>query len=150
MKHVGFTGTQRGMTIAQAKSVGAVLGRVTGGDSWFHHGDCIGADYEAHTIAKQLGWKIHLHPPTDMRRRVYCKPDKSDMPQDYLARNRNIANTVSMLIAAPGGPEQLRSGTWSTVRYARKRQIPIVIVWQDGRIEKEGSTSGYWDWIRKI
>lgn len=33
--------------------------------------------------------------------------------------------------------EQLRSGTWSTIRYARRVDIPRVIVYPDGSIVKE-------------
>ena len=38
----------------------------------------------------------------------------------YLERNKNIVNAVDFIIAAPDGPEKVRSGTWSTVRYAKK------------------------------
>jgi len=42
------------------------------------------------------------------------------MPTPYLSRNRAIVDETEMLIATPAEfTEQQRSGTWSTVRYAR-------------------------------
>lgn len=45
----------------------------------------------------------------------------------YLERNKDIANEgIDGLIAAPSGwVEELRSGTWATVRYARKLKRTI-------------------------
>jgi hypothetical protein len=42
-------------------------------------------------------------------------------PKPPLARDRDIVNAVEFLIAAPKSDDQtLRSGTWTTIRYARK------------------------------
>ena len=48
------------------------------------------------------------------------------------AQHKQIVNVCDVLIAAPSGPEKLRSGTWSTVRYARKLHKNITIVLPDG------------------
>jgi hypothetical protein len=37
----------------------------------------------------------------------------------------------------PSGPERLRSGTWATVRYARKLRKPITILWANGEVTEE-------------
>jgi hypothetical protein len=37
-----------------------------------------------------------------------------------------------------GFAENRRSGTWSTVRRARERGIPICIIWPNGNVEREG------------
>ncbi len=51
------------------------------------------------------------------------------MRGEELDRNRDIVAAVSILIAAPETDiEEQRSGTWATVRYARKKGIPVVIV----------------------
>ena len=43
-----------------------------------------------------------------------------------------------MLSATPGGfKEELRSGTWACVRYARKADRPVHIVWPDGKVNAE-------------
>ncbi len=56
----------------------------------------------------------------------------------YLARNRDIVNAADVLIAGPGGMEEImRSGTWATVRYARKKQKPVIIVYPNGEVVRE-------------
>ena len=98
-------------------------------DIVLHSGDCVGADELAFKYAKKLGWKNELHPPTNPKYRAYCKgyahPEK-----DYLARNRDIVDSSKVLIAFPKDPdkEELRSGTWATIRYAKKRGKKIYYV----------------------
>ena len=48
-------------------------------------------------------------------------------PKPYLDRNRDIVDACEVLLATPDGPERLRSGTWSTVRYARKIGKPVEV-----------------------
>jgi len=46
---------------------------------------------------------------------------------DELKRDRRQVAWSHILIAAPKtNEEMLRSGTWATVRYARKRHIPVI------------------------
>lgn len=60
--------------------------------------------------------------------------------KDYLARNHDIVDAAGLLIAAPSGPaEKRRSGTWATVRHARKQGTRIWIVLPSGEIAVEGS-----------
>jgi outer membrane protein insertion porin family len=54
-----------------------------------------------------------------------------------LDRNRAIVDSCDVLIACPKGPEEQRSGTWATVRYARKQKKRIVIIWPDGEVTEE-------------
>lgn len=131
VKHIGFTGTQRGMTPAQAAELKAFL--VTHKDTIesFRHGDCIGADEEAHNIAAEvLGEeRIYIHPPADNKKQAFCESPHILPPREYLTRNLNIVRASDIVIAAPKSEiEELRSGTWSTVRRAREMNRPVMIL----------------------
>lgn len=142
--HIGFTGTQRGMTKPQTAVVRRFLEMVfeeaSGMDRCFHHGDCIGADAQAHQLAIGLGYSIELHPPDDSSKRAFCRDcgrERAALP--YLIRNRAIVDVSNMVIAAPAEEhgEVLRSGTWSTVRYARRQKKMLIVVRPSGASEGE-------------
>jgi len=126
---VGFTGTQVGMSDRQKYELEKFFhDNELGKDDEFHHGDCIGADMQADTIARAFGLQIHIHPPSNYSKRAFCaeKGDTVYMEQEYLERNKAIVDSSQWLVAAPKGEEEeLRSGTWSTVRYARKKGMLI-------------------------
>lgn len=122
------------MTRQQAKEVGALFA----GWQELHHGDCVGADAEAHDLfaaAGSLTNRIVVHPPTDARLRAFVKDaDETLIPLPYLERNAAIVEATDALIAAPAEDRQSRSGTWWTVGYARRLKRPIAIVFPDGSI----------------
>jgi predicted Rossmann fold nucleotide-binding protein DprA/Smf involved in DNA uptake len=65
--------------------------------------------------------------------------DRIYVPRPYLVRNRDIVDVCNLLLATPGGTvEQLRSGTWATIRYARRIGRPVWIVFPNGEVRKEG------------
>lgn len=133
MKVIGFTGTQRGMAAAQRTKLQDILGAERQGNFGFHHGDCIGADSEAHDVAERLGAYIVVHPPKNPSKRANRKGDILCPVKPYLRRNHDIVNACDVLIAAPARcVEVMRSGTWATVRYARKQHKPVVILWPQG------------------
>jgi hypothetical protein len=127
---IGFTGTRNGMTYRQKTALRTILWSIGGEGNEFHHGDCIGADAEADRIARGPGMHIVIHPPTDSKARAYCGLDGDTVNPEfpYLERNRRIVDSTSLLIAAPEGPESVRSGTWSTVRYARQHGWSTIIL----------------------
>lgn len=129
---VGFTGTQRGMTPAQEAGVERLLRGLS--PERVHHGDCIGADAEFHHLATNAGMWIVVHPPENQAKQALCRGDEARPQKSYLARNHDIVDESEMLIAAPSGPEELRSGTWATVRYARKVGKPVLVVTPDGEL----------------
>jgi hypothetical protein len=146
--HVGFTGTQQGMTAEQMLALerGLAFWRDIGKyDLTGHHGDCIGADAEFHAIMKPYQTTPPvIHPPDNPSKRAFCEPYSSMMPPlPYLERNRSIVRNSDRLIGCPKSfTEELRSGTWSTLRYALKHPgyaSPFVI-WPDGSIEAFASS----------
>lgn len=127
---IGFTGTQRGMPRTQASIIGSYFHHIE-----LHHGDCIGADEQAHNLAKSNGsCRIVIHPPLNSYKRAWCpNADTVLSPLDYLDRNRAIVDRTDLLLAAPGEyEEQLRSGTWATIRYAKKQSKKVIIIYPDG------------------
>lgn len=54
-------------------------------------------------------------------------------PGDYRERNQCMVNSSHVLLAFPETPKEiLRSGTWMTIRMARKAKIPIYFHPLDG------------------
>jgi hypothetical protein len=133
----GFTGTSEGMTKTQRAAFRALVIGLPRFEV-FHHGDCVGADAQAHnTVRKRTDARIIVHPPANDKARAFCKGASFTYESDeYLVRNRNIVNRCQHLIATPKGPEVLRSGTWSTVRYAKKIDRPLTIIYPDGEIQR--------------
>jgi len=133
MNRIGFTGTQRGMTDKQKVAVGEILSAFRGAE--LHHGDCVGADAEAHGIAETIPMRIVIHPPENESKRAFKRADYYEPRAPYLTRNQAIVYGTDFLIATPGEPtEQLRSGTWSTVRTARRYHKKVFLVLPDGRV----------------
>jgi len=128
---IGFTGTRQGMTPAQQRALRDLLAAHRG--AVLHHGDCIGADAQAHDIAVELGFSVVIHPPDDARQRAFKSAPHIRTPKPYLVRNKHIVRETELLIAAPAEfIEQHRSGTWSTVRFARRLGRPVRIILPDG------------------
>lgn len=99
---VGFTGSRKGMTKKQRSRLRKILSNyVEEYTVTFRHGDCIGADEQAHKIAKNLGCRIVIHPPIDDKQRAYKKGNKTLKPKKYLERNKDIVNNSDKIIACP-------------------------------------------------
>ncbi len=132
---VGFTGTQQGMTPEQLRELPALIA----GALEFHHGDCVGSDEQAHGLALAACLWIKAHPARFKGKRAFC--DRCNVvaaAKDPLVRNRDIVDETDRLIATPRWMyEALRSGTWATVRYARKIGRPITIIWPNGNVVHE-------------
>ena len=130
MNTIGFTGTRRGVSTVRIEALESFLRvRRAEGFTMFRHGDCQGADEQAHHAACRAGYWITLHPPSDARHRAYCQAHTTLNAKPYLQRNRHIVDHSDILVALPVDParSELQSGTWSTVRYARNRCIPVYL-----------------------
>lgn len=141
---LGFSGTRYGMTEAQMRAFVAYV--LSHRPIEFHHGDCIGADAEAHAAVLSLiilpPIDIVLHPPIDPSKRAFCSGTSRVLPPArYVVRNHSIVDMTDELVATPRLAEaaEPRSGTWATTRYARKVGKPITTIWPDGQIEQATS-----------
>jgi hypothetical protein len=143
---LGFTGTQEGMQPQQQEAVEQWLCSFRPGTiTEFHHGDCIGADAQCHQsiLFFHPTCRTVCHPPENDSKRAFTDNDDTREPGPYLERNQAVVDAVDVLLAAPKEQtgDVLRSGTWATIRRARKRGIPIVIVRPDGTYEVESPTA---------
>lgn len=114
-----------------------------------HHGDCIGGDAEIHRLIRltfspddesKRTVALKVHPCIADSQRAFCKAKGPDDEwfddKDPLRRNHDIVDACTLLIAFPGEmSEKLRSGTWSTIRYARKVGRKTIIVLPNGETQ---------------
>lgn len=103
-----------------------------------HHGDCVGSDEDFHHELSNTSINIFVHPPIKEDYRAFCKGHTVLPPKDYLIRNRDIVNICDVLVGFPRSEqEEVRSGTWSTIRYARKVGKKIILIFPNGNIKDE-------------
>jgi hypothetical protein len=138
MQIIGFTGSRSGMTSKQKDALEACLAFAFLPGAEFHHGGCIGADVKAAAIAKEIGYFIVEWPGYNWERKTpawarYKGNDRVMSINPYMLRNQYIVDAVSELYATPKeATEQLRSGTWSTIRKGRKKGIYIHVIGPNG------------------
>lgn len=133
---LGFTGTRKGMTLAQKAEVIAYLkdklpDRVV-------HGDCVGADAEFDEICRVLGIPRGIRPCTieSMRARCDLKENAAIVlaaPKPPMARNRDIVTDSFRLLATPLR-RRMGSGTWATIGFGERANRPVCVVLPDGTV----------------
>jgi hypothetical protein len=133
---VGFTGTRHGCSPAQLAALERQLNSMPMAE--FHHGDCLGADAQAHAIVVDRVWVV-IYPSNIPRSRAYCiGACRTYPPKPPLERNSDIVKCTDVLVACPNGMyEEQRSGTWATIRYARAAKRKIIIVWPNGEVKED-------------
>lgn len=140
---IGFTGTRKGMSRAQQVTLRDILSQYSGLDT-LHHGDCVGSDAQADSIAHKLSLLRCIHPPSETKYRAYCTVPNGAIgvlkPRPYLVRDRNIAVHSDFLIVTPKEsymPRSTRgSGTWYTAIYMKlSLSKPVKVIWPNGDIK---------------
>jgi len=127
---IGFTGTRKGMTDGQRISLARIVDNTEIGSAV--HGGAIGADEEFDALMVSKGIERLILPSNLPNQRMARQGGTWLEPQPPLERNRAIVDACDFLVAAPEGPETVRSGTWSTIRYARKKGRQVTIIWPNG------------------
>lgn len=131
---VAFSGTRKGMTDQQKVALKAYLLSQKEGGCLLIHGGAWGADTEAHVVAVEAGYAIGIVPASPYHGNLESVEWILE-PEAPLKRNRRIVNCSQQLIATPAGfEEELRSGTWATVRYAARAKVPTTVVWPNGEL----------------
>ena len=139
---LGFTGTRKGWTPQQAFAVRDCLASLP---DEAVHGGAIGADESFDTLLRQNGFvgnKILIYAMENRQRfwldHVPVGLRLQGCSGSPLARNLLIIKVCNHLLATPATDHEVRrSGTWATVRYARKARKPITLVFPDGNVKEE-------------
>jgi len=141
---IGFTGSRKGMTEDQQEAVRLQLKELVEEHSdkqlQAHHGDAIGADAQFHVACQQLKLPVVIHPSTDEKDRAFCEgAHVTNLPVEFAEQTSAIVNLCQILLAAPDGYKEKKrgSGTWMTIRAARKAEKTIVLCYPDGSRETE-------------
>lgn len=122
------------MSEKQSCAVRAILtAHYAAGAREFHHGDCVGADAEAHAIARDIGYSVHVHPPENRSFRAYCYGDVNSEPDTYMNRNKAIVGASTIMVGCPASEtREQRSGTAATMAYSLSVGVPVVMVAPSG------------------
>jgi predicted Rossmann fold nucleotide-binding protein DprA/Smf involved in DNA uptake len=144
---IGFTGTRIGMTGPQYLEVTKQLMELQ--PDTLINGGAVGADEQvicwvvANRYALKIasGMIVEIYPASVSRERYWNRYLHQRLietiwrVQEPLTRNRIIAERCTKLIAAPSSyQEQIRSGTWATIRYAKKAEKPVTVIFPDGAV----------------
>ena len=134
-ERVGITASRHGLNTAQHYRLAKAL-RVLRGDretEYFHHGDCVGGDFEGASLARGLGYRIIGHPPINDDLRAFFESDEQRKPAGYLARNRQLTNEVDLLLGCPNTDDPAaESGSWYTICYAQRTGTKVAVILPDG------------------
>lgn len=98
-------------------------------------GGCTGVDELVARFGTSLGFRVHVVLPANRSRidaqwMFYCTSHE-EMPQGttYMQRNDRLVELSDQYIGFPDTPEEeLYSGTWATIRRARKKGIHVTII----------------------
>ena len=120
---LGITGTRKDITEEQRLAFHSCMEH--NDITELHHGGCKGADihiaYETNRVYPKINVIEHL--------------PKHKESKFFLQRNRDIVNICDVLWAFPSSnEEEKRSGTWATIRYAKKKHKPTRMFYPDGSL----------------
>lgn len=134
VRRLGVSGSRNGFTEHQleaAKKFLAANPRIVE----FHHGGCKGVDAEMHALVREMlpECRIVVHPPTYGGYRAEVKGDHEEPPLPFLTRNKKIVEAADLMICFPATREEKfrGSGTWATIREARRKKVRLRVVFPE-------------------
>lgn len=153
---LSLTATRAGLSLAQRATLPGLFATLP---AILVHGGAVGGDEEVDAFLAPLFARdrearrrspdaifpafipIEVYPEHRRGREhwIYVAPFRElravSWPDEPLARNRTIVRRGDRLLAFPATEEEeLRSGTWMTVRFARKLGRPVTIVTPSGKV----------------
>ena len=147
---IGFTGTLKGTTLPQKNKLHELLQYYV--PESVVHGGAWGSDHDFDTTCLMhgiFGDVIHIWPGSEEREKFWREHrQKQGTPlwmeewQPPLSRNRDIVREATVMLATPKlDHEEIRSGTWATIRHTRHMSKPLHIIWPDGLVTYEDGNS---------
>jgi hypothetical protein len=135
---LGFSGTREGMTLKQGLMVSLLFKALE--PSSFHHGAGIGADDQAHFLARGYSGHLLIHTHPCNLTKYQTAKYQTGTPGDFthpvkppLERNHDIVDASDIMLFTPKEDQPvLRSGTWATFRYALSLNKPMVLIKPNG------------------
>lgn len=132
---IGITATRKGLVDRQVGVLEKLFSRSE--PDMLVHGDCIGGDEEVHYIFQRLlpKAKIRIRPCDLKDQRAFCIGFHEEFdPEPPLVRNKKIVDDCHILFGLPGEQDEvIRSGTWSTIRYAKRSGKPGFIIYPEAK-----------------
>lgn len=135
---VAFTGTRFALTLKQTRALKSLLDQLgLNEQDTVLHGCCTGADTEFHKMCREKKVRIIGYPAYTEQEKLADECDsRHGISYDPLVRNRQMVNGADLVIGAPNTmKDQIRSGTWMTLRHCKKRRKNHHIVYPDGQVE---------------
>ena len=136
-----FTGTRQGLTPEQHDRLQDVIDVLQ--PVLVHNGACEGADRAMHRLCRGRAILSEYH-PSNSEQMAWAKSIRHAQEAIRALRGPLLRNGVMVrlgvrgLIATPGEEHEiLRSGTWATIRVARKHNRPIWIISPSGLVRAE-------------
>jgi len=130
---IGMTGSREGISSSASDTLTRFKVLNKDNITEAHHGDCIGADENFHNNMVSSGIQVVIHPPDQNVMRAFCKGGIIRKAFPFLVRNHHIVDETGLLLAFPSTKKEiLRSGTWATIRYAKKTNKKVIIIFPDG------------------
>lgn len=138
---IGFTGARVGMSSECVRAVSRQLGLIANANVVGLHGDCVGADSDFDCLCRLHSIETWMRPCTmdgneDHRFRAYTQAKPMGKATNPMKRNREIASQCHVLFGCPPTDHEVqRSGSWATIRYARKYGKPTFLFFPSGETE---------------
>lgn len=135
--NISFTGTRQGFNAFQASTLHAYLEKYKSHIAKAFHGNCNGADIQFHKLLREVFGRtiwIGIYPSNiNNNYEVFKDADwVAPFVEPPLIRNQTLVDSGDVLLATPRKrQEELRSGTWHTIRYARLTHHRVEIFWPE-------------------
>lgn len=132
-RSIGVTASREGLTDPQKNWIEDFL---EGNLAYvLHHGMCKGGDIELAVLFRKYNTYIIAHPGHIRHMRAASPANDLILPWSHtLVRNRIIVNHSELILGFPKVPYATDSGTWHTIKFAKKQKTPLFVIGPDGSV----------------